>query len=575
MGVACLDGLMTQDKNMESPTSSRSTAPFPRERNLQMFPVLDSNQIHRIAVHGKIRRVRGGEILVEQGEETMRFFVVLTGRLEVLQTNGEGERLIATHDPGEFFGDVHLLSGRRSIVRARMAGDGEVLELSREALQALVQTDSALSEILMRAFILRRLELTRGGKGDAALIGSSYAAETLRVREFLTRNGYPHEYIDVERDPGAQHLLDRFNVAPADLPVLICRGQSVLRNPTNRRIAECLGLNEGIDETQVRHVLIAGAGPAGLAAAVYAASEGLKALLVETKAPGGQAGSSSKIENYLGFPAGVSGAELAGRAFSQAQKFGAEMIVARSVKRLSCDQKPYALELEDGSRLMARTIIIATGAEYRKPDLKNLAAYEGRGIFYGATFIESQICGANEVAVVGGGNSAGQAAVFLSQTAQHVHMLVRSELKDTMSRYLIRRIENSPNITLHLQTEIVALEGTEGLERIRWRNKQTGEEETRDIRYLFLMTGASPNTAWLRGCLALDDKGFIETGTELDSETLARANWPLKRPPYLLETSLPGVFAVGDVRAGNVKRVASAVGEGSIAIYLVHKALQE
>ena len=567
---------MTQDNNMESPTSSgRSREPFPRERNLQMFPVLDRNEIERIAVHGKTRRVRGGEILVEQGEETMRFFVVLTGRLEVLQTNGDGERLIATHDPGEFFGDVHLLSGRPSIVRARMAGDGEVLELSREALQALVQTDSALSEILMRAFILRRLELTRGGKGDAALIGSSYSAETLRVREFLTRNGYPHEYVDVERDPGAQQLLDRFNVAPADLPVLICRGRSVLRSPTNRQIAECLGLNEGIDESQVRDVLIIGAGPAGLAAAVYAASEGLKALVVETKAPGGQAASSSKIENYLGFPTGVSGAELAGSAFSQAQKFGAELIVARSVKRLSCDLKPYALELEDGSRLLARTIIIATGAEYRKPELENLAAYEGRGIFYGATFIESQICGTNEVAVVGGGNSAGQAAVYLSQTARHVHMLVRSELKDTMSRYLIRRIENSPNITLHLQTEIVALEGTECLERIRWRNKQTGEEETHDIRYLFLMTGASPNTSWLRGCLALDEKGFILTGAELDSETLARARWPLKRPPHLLETSLPGVFAVGDVRAGNVKRVASAVGEGSISVHLVHKALQE
>ena len=302
----------------------------------------------------RARRVERGEVLVEQGEEAMRFFVVLSGRLEVLQSDGDGERIVATHDPGEFFGDVHLLSGRRSIVRARMADDGEVLELSRESLQSLVQTDSDLSEILMRAFILRRLELTKGGKGDAALIGSSYSAETLRVREFLTRNGYPHEYVDFERDPGAQHLLDRFNVSPAELPVLICRGQSVLRNPTNRQIAECLGLNEGIDETQVRDVLIVGAGPAGLAAAVYAASEGLKALVVETKAPGGQAGSSSKIENYLGFPAGVSGAELAGRAFNQAQKFGAEMIVARSVKRLSCERKPYAIELEDGSSLMAR-----------------------------------------------------------------------------------------------------------------------------------------------------------------------------------------------------------------------------
>jgi thioredoxin reductase (NADPH) len=558
---------MTPENNPATPT--------PSERNLQVFPVLDRAQIERIAVHGKTRRVERGEILVEQGEETMRFFVVLSGRLEVLQSDGNGERIVATHDAGEFFGDVHLLSGRRSIVRGRMASAGEVLELTRESLQSLVQTDSDLSEILMRAFILRRLELTRGGKGDAALIGSSYSAETLRVREFLTRNGYPHEYIDVERDPGAQHMLDRFSVSPDELPVLICRGRSVLRNPTNRQIAECLGLNEGIDETQVRDVLIVGAGPAGLAAAVYAASEGLKALVVETKAPGGQAGSSSKIENYLGFPAGVSGAELAGRAFNQAQKFGAEMIVARSVKRLSCERKPYAIELEDGASLMGRTIIIATGAEYRKPALENLEAFEGRGIFYGATFIESQICGDNEVAVVGGGNSAGQAAVFLSQTARHVHMLVRSDLAETMSRYLIRRIEGSSKITLHLRTEIVSLEGTDRLERVRWRNKQTGEEETRDIQYVFLMTGASPNTSWLRGCLAMDEKGFIQTGAELDSETLSHAHWPLKRPPQLLETSLPGVFAVGDVRAGNVKRVASAVGEGSISIHLVHKALQE
>jgi thioredoxin reductase (NADPH) len=551
------------------------TQDIQHERNPQMFPVLDRAQIERIAVHGKTRRVQRGEVLVEQGEETMRFLVVLSGRLEVLQSGDDGERTVAIHYPGEFFGDVHLLSGRPSIVRARMADDGEVLELSRESLQSLVQNDSDLSEILMRAFILRRLELTRGGKGDAALVGSSYSAETLRVREFLTRNGYPHEYIDVERDPGAQHLLDRFNISPNELPVLICRGRSVLRNPTNRQIAECLGLNEGIDETQVRDVLIVGAGPAGLAAAVYAASEGLKALVVETKAPGGQAGSSSKIENYLGFPAGVSGAELAGRAFNQAQKFGAEMIVARSVKRLSCDRKPYGLELEGGSTLMARTIVIATGAEYRKPALEKLAAFEGRGIFYGATFIESQICGDNEVAVVGGGNSAGQAAVFLSQTARHVHMLVRSDLAETMSRYLIRRIEGSSKITLHRRTEIVALEGTDHLERVRWRNKQTGEEETRDIQYVFLMTGASPNTSWLHGCLAMDEKGFIQTGADLDSETLNRAHWPLKRPPQLLETSLPGVFAVGDVRAGNVKRVASAVGEGSISIHLVHKALQE
>jgi thioredoxin reductase (NADPH) len=545
------------------------------ERRKQLFPILSKAAIDRIAVHGKYRPVQRGEILVEQGQETSHFYVVLSGDLDILQSFDGGERVIVTHHPGQFFGDVHLLSGRRSVVRARMANDGEVLEVSREALQELVQTDSALSEILMRAFILRRVELLSGGLGDVALVGSAYSAGTLRVREFLTRNGYPHAYLDLEKDPAAQNLLERFQVSPSELPVLICRNKAALRNPTNSQVADCLGLNEGIAREAVRDVLIVGAGPAGLAAAVYATSEGLKALLVETKAPGGQAGSSSKIENYLGFPTGVSGAELATRAFNQAQKFGAQMIVARGVKRLACDRKPYALELDDGSRLMARTIIIATGAEYRKPALPNLDSYEGRGIYYGATFIEAQICGDSEVAVVGGGNSAGQAAVYLSQTARHVYMLVRSELAETMSRYLIRRIEETPNITVNLHTEVVALNGAERLESIRWRNKDTGEERTCPIRHLFLMTGAFPNTTWLTDCLALDDKGFIKTGSDIDPETLTKFKWPLKRPPQLLETTLPGVFAVGDVRAGNVKRVASAVGEGSISIHLVHRVLAE
>ncbi len=555
--------------------TSVAAPPFPADRNPELFPVLTPEQIERIAVHGNKRAAARGEVLVDQGQQSMPFFVVLSGRMEIVQSTDGGERMVATHDAGEFFGDVHTLSGRGSIVRARMSEPGEVIELSREAVQNLVQTDSEISDILMRAFILRRVELIRKSKGDAVVVGSDYSADTLRVREFLTRNGYPFEYVDLERDAGAQEMLDRFQVSAKCIPVLICRGRSVLRNPSNARIAECLGLNEAIDPAEVRDVVIVGAGPAGLAAAVYAASEGLNALVLELKAPGGQAGSSSKIENYLGFPAGISGAELAGRAYSQAQKFGAQMMVARPVRRLSCNMKPYAVVLDDGSLVKTRVIVIATGAEYRKPELPNLPAFEGRGIFYGATFMEAQICGPNEVAVVGGGNSAGQAAVFLSQTARHVHMLVRSELAETMSRYLIRRIEDTPNITVRLHTEIVALEGNECLERIRWRNKDTGEEETREINYLFLMTGACPNSEWLRGCLALDGKGFIKTGGDLNSDELAAAKWPLQRSPYLLETSLPGVFAVGDVRAGNVKRVASAVGEGSISIHLVHKALAE
>ena len=359
--------------------------------------------------------------------------------------------------------------------------------------------------------------------------------------------------------------------------MLICRGEVVLRNPTNQQIADCLGFNEAIDQTQIRDVVIVGAGPAGLAAAVYAASEGLDVLVLETNSPGGQAGSSSKIENYLGFPTGISGQALAGRAYTQAQKFGAQVIIAKGAKQLACDRKPYAIEIDDGPRVPARTVIIATGAAYRKLVHRELVcSSRDAGVYYGATFMEAQLCRGEEVVVVGGGNSAGQAAVFLAQTAKRVHMLVRANgLAETMSRYLIRRIEQNPAIVLRTNTEIVALEGSDHLERVRWRDDQTGDIETHDIRHVFLMTGAVPSTKWLEGCVALDAKGFIKTGPDLSQDDLAAAHWPLARAPHLLETSLPGVFAVGDVRAGNIKRVASAVGEGSIAISFVHQALHQ
>jgi thioredoxin reductase (NADPH) len=350
----------------------------------------------------------------------------------------------------------------------------------------------------------------------------------------------------------------------------------VLRNPTNQEIADCLGFNEAVDRTHLRDLVIVGAGPAGLAAAVYGASEGLDVLVIESEAPGGQAGSSSKIENYLGFPTGISGQELAGRAYAQAQKFGAQIMIAKRAKRLACDRKPYAIELDDGQSVPTRAVVIASGAMYRKLSIDNAARFQGAGIYYGATFVESQLCCNEEVVVIGGGNSAGQAAVFLAQTSKRVHMLVRSDgLASSMSRYLIRRIEENPAIDLRTCTEVVGMEGNEHLERVRWLDKRTGEIETRDIRHVFVMTGAIPNTGWLAGCLQVDEKGFIKTGTELTRADLAILNWPLTRPPYLLETSLPGVFAVGDVRAGNVKRVASAVGEGSIAVASVHQVLRE
>jgi len=468
-----------------------------------------------------------------------------------------------------------MLSGRRSLVRARAIKPCKVIELDHQQMLALVQTDAELSDILMRAFILRRVELISAGVGDIVLVGSAYSAGTLRIKEFLMRNGHPYSYIDLEHDPDVQNLLDSFQISANEIPVLILRGQLVLRNAGNQEIADCLGFNESINQTQVRDLVVIGAGPSGLAAAVYGASEGLDVLALETSSPGGQAGSSSRIENYLGFPTGISGQELASRAYLQAQKFGADMLIAKAT-RLTCDSKPYIIELENGARISTRTVLIATGAQYRRLPLEDLSRFEGAGVYYGATFMEAQLCAGEEVIVVGGGNSAGQAAVFLAETAKRVHMLVRSNgLAATMSRYLIRRIENSPTIILRSQTEIVAVEGDNHLDSVYWRNSQTGQTEKHEIRHIFVMTGADPNTGWLDGCVMLDSKGFIKTGSDLSPEDLSAEGWALTRQPYLLETSLPGVFAAGDVRGGSIKRVASGVGEGSVAISFVHKVLQE
>jgi len=551
------------------------TLPLTVSRSDQIFPTLTTEQIDRIGAYGAMRAVRAGEVLAEQGDTPVPFFVILSGEVEAVRPSGAIETLITIFRAGQFTGEVNSLSGRRAMARLRARTDGKVIQLPRERLLALVQTDEELSEILMRAFILRRAELQAQGVGDVALVGSSHSADTLRIKEFLTRNGHPYTYIDLERDAEVQSLLDQFRISAADTPVVICRGKTVLRNPANELIAKCLGFNPALDQTQVRDLAIVGAGPSGLAAAVYGASEGLDVLLLETYSPGGQAGSSSRIENYLGFPAGVSGNELAGRAYTQAQKFGAQMVLAKAT-RLVCERKPYVVELQDGSRIPARAIIIATGAKYSKLPLENLAAFEGVGVYYGATFVEAQLCKGEDVIVVGGGNSAGQAAVFLAETTNHVYVLVRSDgLADTMSQYLIRRIEQNPNITLLPHTEIAAVAGEKHLQRVTWRDNHSGATETRDIPHLFIMTGAVPNTAWLENCVTLDSKGFVKTGPDLSPEELAAAHWPLTRRPYLLETSLPGVFAAGDVRYGNVKRVASAVGEGSIAISFIHLSLRE
>jgi thioredoxin reductase (NADPH) len=553
-----------------------SAKPDIREtRKDQIFPRLTPAQIARLEPHGKRVAIRTGEVLSQPGDRGGRMLVVLSGSLEVVRPGIAGEELVVVHMPGHFAGELSMLRGAGALVRVRVRESGEVLAIEAEELRAIVQTDAELSELLMRAFILRRVGLIDIKGGDVILIGSQHSAGTLRLQQFLGRNGFPYVGLDVDADASVQDLLDRFHVSVDDVPVVICRGEIVLKNPSNERVAECLGMNPELDQARIRDLVVIGAGPAGLAAAVYGASEGLDVLVIESSAPGGQAGTSSKIENYLGFPTGISGQALAGRAFVQAQKFGAEITVASSAVRLRCDKRPYAVETSAAHAIGARTIIIATGAEYRKLAIADLERFMGVGIYYAATAVEARLCKDEEVIVVGGGNSAGQAAVFLAGSSHHVHLLVRSKgLADSMSRYLIRRIEESPNITLRTQTEISALEGDGKLDRVRWRGPG-GAEETREIRHVFLMTGAVPNTLWLERCLRLDDKGFVCTGSDLSDEDLAHKAWPLARKPYPFETNLPGVFAVGDVRYSSVKRVASAVGEGSACVQWIHRFLAE
>jgi thioredoxin reductase (NADPH) len=554
--------------------ADRQTPPISDARRALMFPTLTDAQVARIALHGKVRQAGRGAVLIEAGDAEVPFFVVRTGEIEIFQPGTE--TLVATHGPGQFTGEGNLLLGRRSLMRAVVSQPGEFVQLTRAELLGLVQTDAEISEILMRAFMYRRVELIAQGLGDVMLIGSTHSAGTLRLREFLARNGHPFHYIDLDHDQDVQQLLDRFNVHPGDVPVLIGCGGAVLRNPANQEVADALGFNENIDATHVRDMVVVGAGPAGLAAAVYGASEGLDVLVIEAKRSGRSGGLELTHRKLSRISHGISGQDLAGRALAQAQKFGADLMVSRGATSMACDRQPYTIAVGDGPGIQTRTIVIATGVQYRRPDIASLSQFEGAGVYYSATFMEAQLCNDHEVVVVGGGNSAGQAAVFLAQTSKHVHVLVRGEaLKDTMSRYLIRRIEENPAISLRPHTEIVALEGNGQLERVSWRDKSTGGLETRDIRHVFLMTGAVPNTAWLDGCIALDPKGFVKTGAELKDADLAAAKWPLARAPHLLETSRPGVFAVGDVRCGSIKRVASAVGEGSIAVSFVHQALGE
>jgi thioredoxin reductase (NADPH) len=547
-----------------------------RETDPRLFPVLTSAQLTRLSRFGSSRSCAEGEVLLAAATKVLSIFVVERGEVEIVRRSCDKDHTVASLGPGRFTGEAGTLAGQPALVTIRTTEPSDVIEIGREQLLKIVQTDSDLSDVFMRAFLLRREWMVSQKVGDALLVGSRYSPEMLRIQEFLTRNDYPYGVLDVDRDADAQAVLDHFGVAVAETPVLICHEKHVLRKPDNSLIAECLGFNAAVQTQNVCDLLIVGAGPSGLAAGVYGASEGLDVLILESSAPGGQAGSSSKIENYLGFPTGISGYNLTIRARAQVEKFGARIMVARSANRLACSQRPFGVGLDANTEIHSRAIIIATGAEYRKLSIDDASRFDGIGVYYSATPMEAGLCKDEDVIVVGGGNSAGQAAVYLSQTARRVYMLVRADgLADTMSRYLINRIEQDEAIDLRVRTEITTIEGDGHLEQVTWRDGARDKSETRPIRHVFVMAGAVPNTTWLDGCLALDDKGFIKTGPDLTREDLERARWPLARAPYLLETNHPGIFAVGDVRSGNMKRVASAVGEGSMAVAFVHRVLAE
>jgi thioredoxin reductase (NADPH) len=557
-----MDDLEVRQSRRPPPADLDPADPYAREA--QTFPRLREDMAARVASFGTEEHVAAGSLLFERGQRGVDFFLVLEGAVEIFETDVCGKTEVMTvHTAGQFTGEMNLFNDRQILVSARAREDSRVVRIKRPDFRRLVANEADIGEIIMRAFILRRVGIIRYGHG-AVLVGPGHGADTLRLQRFMTRNGYPHRVLNTESDPAAGGFLECFQITPEQLPVLILPGEVVLKNPSTVELAQALGLIEALDPSTVFDVAVVGAGPAGLAAAVYAASEGLSTVVLESTAPGGQAGTSSKIENYLGFPTGISGQALAGRAQSQAQKFGARLAIARSVTGLDCSAHPYQLQLDGVEPLSARSIVVATGARYRKLDLENYAKYEGQGIHYAATAMEAQLCGGEEVAVIGGGNSAGQAAMFLSRTVRHIYIIVRgAALADTMSDYLVRRITTSSQISVHPFSEISMLAGDRILREVSWIDRRTGELTTRPITNLFLMIGAEPNTEWLEGCLRLDKKGFIETGRDAAGQALAS--------PFA--TTRPGIFAVGDVRSGSVKRVASSVGEGSVVVQAIHQFL--
>lgn len=535
------------------------------ERDAQRFPRLNDDMAQRIATYGSEENVAAGTLLFEQGQRVVDFFFVLDGSIQIFDLGSDGQpRTVAMHSAHQFSGELDHLNQRRILVSGLAVVPTRLIRIKRQNFARLIAAETDIGEIIMRAFILRRVGLIRMGSGGVVVVGPVHGADTLRLQRFLIRNGYPHRLLDTESESGATEWMRSFELTPEVLPVVITPDHKLLRNPSTAELADNLGLTETIEPDHVHDVAVVGAGPSGLAAAVYAASEGLNTIVIEGMAPGGQAGTSSKIENYLGFPTGISGQALAGRAQVQAQKFGARLAISRHVVGIDCSTRPYRLRLEDGQAIQARAVIVATGARYRKLDVPDYDRYEGQGIHYAATPMEGQLCSDEEVIVVGGGNSAGQAAMFLSRIASHVHILVRSTgLAATMSDYLVQRIRQSARISLHTETDIVAFDGNDRLRGVSWKHRPSGKQVTRPVANVFVMVGAEPNTDWLGGCLQLDAKGFICTGVD--------ANGPTATSLYA--TSKLGIFAVGDVRAGSVKRVAAGVGEGAAVIQAVHKAL--
>lgn len=531
----------------------------PDTRVAQRFPVLDADALARAATFGRQDSIADGTMVFTRGDRRVDFLIVLEGAVDVFDTDENGaERLIVSHGPGHFTGEVDQLNDRAILVNGRARGATRVVRVPREAFPRLIAGEPDIGETVMRAFILRRVALIGEAQGGVEIIGSGHGADTLRLRQFLARNGYPHRLVDTDSETEAWGCLIDLGIGAGELPVAILHDGTVLRNPSIAGLATALGLIEALDPDRVHDLAVVGAGPAGLAAAVYGASEGLDTIVLEGLAPGGQAGTSSKIENYLGFPTGISGQALAGRAQVQAQKFGARLAIARAVTGIDCGDAPFWLTLDDGERIAARAVVVATGARYAKLDLPDYERFEGQGIYYAATAMEAQLCAGTEVVVVGGGNSAGQAAMFLSRHAAHVHMLVRGAgLAATMSDYLVQRIEQSERITLYPQTQVTALQGETLLEAVAWVTRD-GVPESHGVGALFVMIGAAPNSDWLGDCLVRDAKGFVVTGAG---------------GAGTYETSRPGVFAVGDIRSGSVKRVASGVGEGSVVIAAVHRFL--